>query len=187
MERYIVFDVETPNFNNNRMSAIGVAIVEDGEIARHFGTVVNPECHFDAFNVRLTGITPAMAADAPTFPQLWEFLEPYFSDGVLAAHNAPFDLGVLGKCLRDYGIAWKPYAEYICTCRLGRRVYPELPDHKLDTMCRALGIPLDHHKADSDALAAAELLVRYHREGADIRRSVREYWFAPQKTGVCER
>ena len=28
--RYVVFDVETPNRYNNRMSAIGISVVEDG-------------------------------------------------------------------------------------------------------------------------------------------------------------
>jgi DNA polymerase III epsilon subunit-like protein len=31
-DRYIVFDVETPNSRNNRMSAIGISIIENGEI-----------------------------------------------------------------------------------------------------------------------------------------------------------
>ena len=30
--RYVAFDVETPNRYNNRMSAIGIAVVEDGRI-----------------------------------------------------------------------------------------------------------------------------------------------------------
>ena len=57
--RYIVFDVETPNGRNHRMSAIGVCEVEDGEITRKFYSLVNPETHFERFNMELTGITPA--------------------------------------------------------------------------------------------------------------------------------
>ena len=34
--RYVAFDVETPNRYNNRMSAIGIAVVEDGRIADTF-------------------------------------------------------------------------------------------------------------------------------------------------------
>ena len=30
--RFIAFDVETPNSYNNRISAIGVTVVEDGKI-----------------------------------------------------------------------------------------------------------------------------------------------------------
>ena len=31
MDRYIAFDVETPNHFNNRMSAIGISVIEDGK------------------------------------------------------------------------------------------------------------------------------------------------------------
>ena len=31
MARFIVFDVETPNRKNNRMSAIGITVVEEGK------------------------------------------------------------------------------------------------------------------------------------------------------------
>ena len=70
-QRYIAFDVETPNSYNHRMSAIGVAVVEDGVIVEEFSTLVNPETHFDLFNIGLTGITPEAAAQAPTFAELW--------------------------------------------------------------------------------------------------------------------
>ena len=68
--RFAAFDVETPNYKNDRMSAIGVTIIEDGYIADEFYSLVNPECAFDSFNVRLTGITPRMAAGAPPFPEI---------------------------------------------------------------------------------------------------------------------
>ena len=87
--RYIVFDVETPNARNDRMSAIGVAVVENGMIVDELSTVVNPETYFHPFNIALTGITPAMAEEGPDFSQLWADLEPVFSSGLLVAHNAP--------------------------------------------------------------------------------------------------
>ena len=113
--RYIVFDVETPNSANDRMSAIGVTVVENGMIVDELSTLVNPETWFHAFNIRLTGITPSMAADAPTFGELWPVLEPLFSSGLLVAHNAPFDMSVLAKCLRAYCIDWRDTVWYACT------------------------------------------------------------------------
>ena len=94
-DRYIAFDVETPNWANDRMSAIGIAVIEDGEIAGEFYTVVDPETYFDRFNIDLTGITPEMAADSPAFPEVWHEIEPIMSSGLLVAHNAPFDMSVL--------------------------------------------------------------------------------------------
>ena len=44
--RYVVFDVETPNSSNNRMSAIGIAVVEDGRLVKELSTLVNPETYF---------------------------------------------------------------------------------------------------------------------------------------------
>lgn len=158
--RYIAFDVETPNWANDRMSSIGVAVVEDGKIVERFSSLIQPETHFDSFNVALTGITPQMVADAPTFAQLWPLLRPLLESGTPVAHNAPFDMAVLAKCLRHYGITWRDTAAYICTCRLAKRALPNLPNHKLDTLCRYYHLDLQHHQADSDAIACAELLIR---------------------------
>ena len=94
-ERYVAFDVETPNAQNRRMSAIGVSVIERGEIVQELYTLVDPQTHFDPFNIALTGITPEMERGQPTFPVLWELLEPILRGSVLVAHNAPFDLRVL--------------------------------------------------------------------------------------------
>ena len=117
--RYIVFDVETPNARNDRMSAIGVAVVENGMIVDELSTVVNPETYFHPFNIALTGITPAMAEEGPDFSQLWADLEPVFSSGLLVAHNAPFDMSVLAKCLRAYCVDWQSTVPYACTVQMG--------------------------------------------------------------------
>ena len=70
-QRYIAFDVETPNHANDRMSAIGVAVVEDGGVAETYDLLIDPQVPFDPFNVALTGITPVLVAGKPTFPEVW--------------------------------------------------------------------------------------------------------------------
>ena len=160
MYRYVVFDVETPNRYNNRMSAIGISVIEDGVIRDSYFSYVNPETRFDYFNIKLTGIDERVVRNAPAFPELWKEIEPIMSGGILVAHNAVFDLGVLKKCLQDYGISWKKQAPYLCTVRIGRAVLPNM-SHKLNDMCRYYGIELDHHQADSDSHACAEILIRY--------------------------
>ena len=96
--------------------------------------------------------------------------------GVLVAHNAPFDLSVLKSCLKAYGISWKPKVPYCCTVEMGRALLPGI-SHKLNEMCEFYGIELDHHKADSDSRAAAEILLRYMRAGAVVEDFVKEYRF----------
>ena len=175
MARFIAFDVETPNHNNDRISALGVTVVEGGRITRSFATLVNPECRFEPFHMALTGITPDRVADSPTFPQLWRQIAPLMGSGVLVAHNAPFDLAVLGRCLGAAGIRWRQRVPYLCTCRMSRRLLPALPNHKLDTLCRHLGIALEHHRADSDSCACAEILLYHLRAGAQLAPFLRTY------------
>lgn len=174
MERFIVFDVETPNRFNNRISAIGITVIEDGEISDSFYSLVNPETHFDYFNTRLTGISEESVMYSPTFPELWCQIEPIMASGILVAHNAVFDMGVLKKCLCDYNIDWKENAPYLCTVQMGRRLLPKM-SHKLNVLCDYYGICLDHHKADSDSSACAEILLRYIESGADPSQFIKTY------------
>ena len=174
MYRYIVFDVETPNRFNDRMSAIGISVVENGAITQEFFSYVNPETGFDPFNTQLTGIDERTVAHAPAFPELWARIEPLMSSGILAAHNAVFDLGVLKKCLRGYGIEWRTEVPGLCTVRMGRRLLPGI-SHRLGDMCEYYGIDLNHHRADSDSLACAAILIRYMEAGADPGRYVQYY------------
>ena len=95
MSRYIAFDVETPNYQNNRMSAIGITVIEDGIIVDEYYSLVDPETHFDYFNTQLTGISEKTVQGEPTFPELWQDIEPIMSSGLLVAHNTVFDLSVL--------------------------------------------------------------------------------------------
>lgn len=171
-DRFIVFDTETPNSLNNRMSAIGISVVEHGRIVEEFYSLVDPEVEFDWFNIRLTGITPEAVRGQPTFPQLWERIRPLFESGMPVAHNASFDMAVLAHCLDAYGIHWRPWARYVCTVRYARKALPGMPNYKLNTLCQELNIGLNHHNAGSDAHAAAELLLRC-MEQADVSDFIR--------------
>ncbi len=174
--RFVVFDVETPNAANDRMSAIGISVVEDGQIIQEFFSYVDPETYFDPFNVELTGIDENVVRGKPTFPELWKKIEPIMSGGILVAHNAVFDLGVLNSCFRYYDIEWKPSVKYACTVLIGRKHLPGMK-HNLNIMCDYYGIPLDHHKADSDSHACAEILLRYFADGVDEKSIIRTYTF----------
>ena len=172
--RYIAFDMETPNRYNSRMSAIGISVVEDGRIVDSFYSLVDPEQPFDWFNSQLTGIDSEAVQGAPTFPELWGRIEPILASGLLVAHNASFDMGVLKKCLHDYGILWRPRVPGLCTVLMGRRLLPGI-SHRLNDLCAYYGIQLDHHRADSDSRACALILLRYLNAGAEAQKFIRTY------------
>ncbi|MBO4836697.1 MAG: 3'-5' exonuclease [Clostridia bacterium] len=173
-DTFVVFDVETPNRLNDRISAVGITVVRSGEIKEEFYSLADPEEPFDRFNTLLTGIDAGTVRGAPAFPQLWPRIRPYLDSGILAAHNAVFDLGVLRKCLRDHHIIWKESVPYVCTVQMGRRLLPGM-SHRLNILCDHYGIELDHHQALSDSRACAQILLRYMREGADVDRFIRTF------------
>lgn len=172
--KYIAFDVETPNRFCDRMSAIGITVVENGAITEEYYSLVDPETYFDRFNIRLTGINEYAVKDAPTFGHLWRQIEPILSGGILVAHNAVFDLGVLKRCLCGYDIFWRERVHYICTVQTGRRLLPNM-SHKLNVMCDYYGIPLDHHHAASDSRACAQILLKHMEQGAELRNYIWTY------------
>lgn len=174
MYDYVVFDVETPNRANDRMSAIGITLIKDGKIADEYYSLVDPETHFDYFNTKLTGISAKTVNGAPNFAELWQKIEPMMNSGILVAHNAVFDMSVLKRCLNGYGIAWKKSAKYLCTVQIGRRLLPDM-SHKLNVMCEYYGISLNHHHAASDSHACAEILLHYKAGGTDIDKFIKTY------------
>ncbi len=173
-EKFTVFDVETPNAANDRICSIGLSVIENGEIIESRNIFVNPECAFDQLNIRIHGITEAAVKNASIFPQIWCEIRPIFYDRVVIAHNACFDLSVLRKTLTAYGIEDQPL-HYIDTVKAARDIYPFLPDHKLNTLCDYLEIPLNHHDSGSDSRATAELFLDMCRRGMDVNCFARRY------------
>ncbi len=57
---------------------------------------------------------------------------------------------------------------------MGRRLLPGI-SHALNDLCEYYGVPLEHHRAESDSAACAEILLRYVADGADVRDFIRTY------------
>lgn len=158
MTRILALDFETACHAQDSACALGLALVEDGRLMAQDAFLIRPpERNFSFTWVH--GLRWEDVADSPTFDQSWARLEPWL-EGVdwLAAHNAPFDRGVLSACCRTYRLA-PVDVPFICTVQLARRVWGIHPT-KLPLVCRALDIPLKHHDAASDAAACAQIVVR---------------------------
>jgi DNA polymerase III epsilon subunit-like protein len=98
-----------------------------------------------------------MTEPYPAFEELLPFLLQFIGTDVIAAHNAPFDLGFLLKYCEGMGIEYSPRA--LCTLAISRRLYPDLPDHRLGTVAEFLGVSEGcYHRALGDAMATARML-----------------------------
>ena len=155
-----VVDFETANYNRASACAIGIAVIEAGEIITRVERLIKPPKGIGWFRedfIGIHGITHADVHEAPGFDTVFQELRTHFENTLLAAHNAVFDMGVLGALLGHYGISYS--SDYFCTLAASRVVWPDLPAHDLGTVARHLGADLDHHHAGSDANAAARMIL----------------------------
>jgi|GEM_PF-1818032 len=52
-----------------------------------------------------------------------------------------------------------PWFGYSCTFRVLERIWPDLPDHRLNTLAEHIGHQFHHHNARDDARAAGRVLL----------------------------
>lgn len=174
LDRIVAFDVETPNFNNDRICSIGISVIEDGKIISNINYLVNPECGFDYRNINIHGIRPEDVLSAPIFPEIWKIIRKDFLSSLLVAHNAVFDMGVLKKTLYYYGIE-ESLVYYVDTLRIARVMLKGTVNHKLPTLCCYYDIVLNHHDSGSDSNACAELLLNLIKDGAVLDDYIKEF------------
>ncbi len=157
---YVVVDVETTGGRGerHRVTEIGAVKVCDGQVVDRFQTLLNPQRIIPPGITRLTGITPAMVADAPVFADIAEDFEAFMQGAIFVAHNVEFDYGFIA---REFARLGRPFRyPKLCTCAAMRRFYPGHRSYSLDALCRQYDIALQHHhRAMCDAEAAAELLL----------------------------
>ncbi|MFQ7248791.1 MAG: PolC-type DNA polymerase III [Ruminococcus sp.] len=161
-EAFVVFDIETTGFSpvSNRIIEIGAVRVEKGSIVDRFSVFVNPQVPIPFKIEQLTGINDGMVVDAETIEEvLPKFLE--FSEGaVMVAHNAGFDMSFIIENCKRQGIERE--FTYVDTVGMARMLLPGLNRFKLDTVAKALNIPLlNHHRAVDDAACTAEIFVKF--------------------------
>lgn len=166
---YTVIDVETPNRKNDSICSIACMNIVNGEIKNKVQYFVNPECAFDNVNMKINGITPDQVADKPNFAKVWENIKDFFSEKIIVAHNATFDLSVIKKSLERYGIAF-PKVYYFCTMELAKHfMYDDTTSKKgaltLNAICDTYNIPLtNHHDSLCDVIACDEIFSRLFSE-----------------------
>jgi len=156
-------DFETANRSRVSICAAGIAVFEDGTLTESRYWLVRPPkgkgWFLREFTENCHGLTRFDVQDAPEFPAIAPELLPLLTRAdIVIAHNAQFDIGVLRATLNHFGLA-RPEFDYICTCRVARRIWPDLPSHRLDNLAAHIGHKFHHHHAQSDAEAAGQLLL----------------------------
>ncbi|MFB5660529.1 PolC-type DNA polymerase III [Alteribacillus sp. HJP-4] len=159
-DTYVVFDVETTGLSVVYDTIIELAAVKikDGEIIDRFESFADPHEKLSNTIIELTGITDDQLEGAPEIGDVLQDFEAFAKDSILVAHNASFDMGFLNEGYKKIN---KAAAEnpVIDTLELGRFLYPNLKNHRLNSLCKVFDIELvSHHRAIYDAEATGYLL-----------------------------
>ncbi len=177
MSVFVAIDFETADKGADSACSVGLVRVENGAIVKKVVQLIKPpridlgdlfSPPAEAFEfTRIHGIKPAQVADQPTFKEAWPKLSPILEGAkFLAAHNAPFDSGVLAACCAAAKLAPPPH-RFVCTVRLARSTWNIYPT-KLPDVCRHLNLELNHHEALSDAVACANIVIAAQKKGVQL-------------------
>ena len=155
---YAIVDIETTGSYaaNNGITELAIVLHDGNKIVERFETLVNPLTPIPQYVQVLTGIHPAMLADAPEFsaiaPRVYEMLK----EAVFVAHHVNFDYSFVKYQLETCGFILD--TQKLCTVRLSRKVFPGLAGYSLGKLCRELDIPIQNrHRAGGDADATVIL------------------------------
>ena len=169
---FVAFDLETTGLDAraDAIIEIGAVRVRDGKVVDRFASFADPGRPLSAKTVSLTGITDERLRGAPAPEDAVDAFLDWAGDAPLCAHNAAFDTGFLREYCARSGRRFDPL--YFDTLVLAQYLCPKLPNHKLDTVAGALGLPpFRHHRACDDAetcgLILAALIPRLVEQGIE--------------------
>jgi DNA polymerase-3 subunit epsilon len=180
---YAIVDIETTGGHASANGITEIAVyIHDGErVIKHFETLINPQQVIPQFITSLTGIDNTMVADAPAFDEIADVLFEMLNENVFIAHNVNFDYSFVKHQLKQSG--YDLTAKKLCTVRLGRKIFPDLPSYSLGNLCRSLKIGIENrHRAGGDAKATVRLFEYMLANGAQahidqmLKRSSAEQW-----------
>lgn len=138
---FTVIDLETTGLSPayDQIIEFGAIRYRNGAPVDSFQSLVNINRALDPFITELTGITDDMLASAPALKDILPEYISFIGSDVVLGQNVNFDINfIYDSCvacgLDDFS------NDYIDTMRLSRRMYKDLPNHKLDTIAAALGV-----------------------------------------------
>ncbi len=166
MSRAVLFDTETtglePQFGHRVIEVAALELLNDLPTGRHFHALIHPERDIPQEATRIHGFTLVDLAGKPRFAEIVDELVEFLGDGMLIAHNAPFDFAFLDAEFLRIGRPPLAAARMIDTLALAKARFPGMPN-SLDALCRRFAIDLSA-RTTHNALLDCRLLADVYME-----------------------
>ena len=165
--REIVFDTETTGFDpttGDKLVEIGaVELINHIPTGKTYHQYINPEREVPEDVVKVHGLTTEYLKDFPIFADVaQDWIDFVGDDGILVAHNAPFDMKFI-----NYELTRLDYPEYtwdrvVDTLEIAKNKFPGQRNN-LDALCKRFNID-NSARTFHGALLDAQLLAEVYLE-----------------------
>lgn len=157
---FTVLDLETTGLKpkTDKIIEIGAVRVRDGAIAETFESFVNPGRKLEERIAALTGICDEELEVAPPIEEVLPLLLTFIGEDILVGHRILFDYSFVKKAAVNQKLIFEKQG--IDTLRIARKHLPQLESRRLPFLCEYFGIPLNAHRAVSDARGTAALYLK---------------------------
>lgn len=148
---YVVIDIETTGLDPTYCEIIEISAIKysQGVAIDSFTTLVKPVTAVNEYITKLTGITNEMLESAPRNAEILPQFNSFIADSILVGYNVNFDINFLYDNLMKIGVTLTN--KYVDVLRIARMLLTDLPDYKLITVAKHLGITFDTtHRAMAD-------------------------------------
>ncbi len=161
---FAAIDFEAANGETTSVCSMGVVIVHDREIVEEFYSLVKPvPNHYDFYTTKIHGLKKKDTDKAPIFPQVWNQIEKKLRGLPFVAHGFEFEKRCLNSLFEYYHMGRKRFKIYD-TKHASEIVFPDLENHKLQTVAVECGYDFSNQKKHHNALADAEACARIAME-----------------------
>lgn len=158
--KFVAIDVETTGLSPvyNELIEVSAIKYEGAKKVGTFSTLIKPKKEVSSTITKLTGITNRMLQNAPEVEKVMPDLINFIGDNTIVAHNANFDYSFLqNNSNRSF-----TNNKVIDTVAISRKMLPNLPNHKLNTVARCIGIQDEgFHRAEFDCECCAQIYIKY--------------------------
>ncbi|MGN0032205.1 MAG: 3'-5' exonuclease [Candidatus Limimorpha sp.] len=165
LDDFAAIDFEAANGNITSACSIGIVFVRNREIVGSFYSLIKPTPnYYDFWTTKIHGIKKSDTDNAPIFPKVWKQVDGLIKGLALVAHGKSFEERCLKALFEHYKMRGKKFNIY-CTHKASEIVFPDLENHKLQTVSAQCGYDLTkHHHALADAEACAHIALEVFRE-----------------------
>jgi len=158
--KFVAIDVETTGLSPlyNELIEVSAIKYEGANKIDTFSTLIKPKVPISSTITRITGITNKMVENAPVVEDIMPKLVEFIGNNIIVAHNANFDYSFLqnssGKSFSKNKV--------VDTVAISRKMLPNLPNHKLNTVSKCIGITEEgYHRAEFDCECCAKIYIKY--------------------------